>query len=72
MAKVVENTYRDVNIAFANEIALMCESLGIDVFKVRELVNTLPNDSSKPSSNPVQNLHFPGAGVGGHCLPKDP
>ncbi len=72
VAKVVENTYRDVNIAFANEIALMCESLGIDVFKVRELVNTLPNDPSNPSSNPVRNMHFPGAGVGGHCLPKDP
>ena len=72
VAKVVENTYRDVNIGFANEIALMCESLGIDVFKVRELVNTLPNDPSNPISNPVRNMHFPGAGVGGHCLPKDP
>jgi UDP-N-acetyl-D-mannosaminuronic acid dehydrogenase len=72
VAKVVENTYRDVNIAFANEVALMCESLGIDVFKVRELVNTLPNDPSNPAANPVRNMHFPGAGVGGHCLPKDP
>ena len=72
VAKVVENTYRDVNIAFANEVALMCESLGVDVFKVRELVNTLPNDPSNPSTNPVRNMHFPGAGVGGHCLPKDP
>ncbi|MFW6120635.1 MAG: nucleotide sugar dehydrogenase [Petrotogales bacterium] len=71
-AKVVENTYRDVNIAFANEIALICESLGVDVFKVRELVNTLPNDPSNPSANPIRNMHFPGAGVGGHCLPKDP
>ena len=72
VAKVVENTYRDVNIAFANEVALICESLGVDVFKVRELVNTLPNDPSNPSSNPIRNMHFPGAGVGGHCLPKDP
>ena len=72
VAKVVENTYRDVNIAFANEVALMCESLGIDVFKVRELVNTLPNDPSNPAANPVRNMHFAGAGVGGHCLPKDP
>jgi UDP-N-acetyl-D-mannosaminuronic acid dehydrogenase len=72
VAKVVENTYRDVNIAFANEVALMCESLNIDVFKVRELVNNLPNDPSNPSANPVRNMHFPGAGVGGHCLPKDP
>jgi len=72
VAKVVENTYRDVNIAFANEVGLMCESLGIDVFKVRELVNTLPNDPSNPAANPVRNMHFAGAGVGGHCLPKDP
>jgi UDP-N-acetyl-D-mannosaminuronic acid dehydrogenase len=72
VSKVVENTYRDVNIAFANEVALMCESLGINAFDVRELVNTLPNDPSNPSSNPVRNMHFPGAGVGGHCLPKDP
>ena len=72
VAKVVENTYRDVNIAFANEIALMCESLGVDVFKIRELVNTLPNDPSNPSANPIRNMHFPGSGVGGHCLPKDP
>jgi UDP-N-acetyl-D-mannosaminuronic acid dehydrogenase len=72
VAKVVENTYRDVNIAFANEVGLMCESLGIDVFKIRELVNTLPNDPSNPAANPVRNMHFAGAGVGGHCLPKDP
>jgi len=71
VTKVVENTYRDVNIAFANEVALICESLGVDVFKVRELVNTLPNDSSNPASNPIRNMHYPGAGVGGHCLPKD-
>jgi UDP-N-acetyl-D-mannosaminuronic acid dehydrogenase len=72
VAKVVENTYRDVNIAFANEVALICESLGVDVFKVRDLVNTLPNDPTNPASNPVRNMHFPGAGTGGHCLPKDP
>jgi UDP-N-acetyl-D-mannosaminuronic acid dehydrogenase len=72
MAKVVENTYRDVNIAFSNEVALICESLGVNAFKVRELVNTLPNDPSNPVSNPIRNMHFPGSGVGGHCLPKDP
>jgi len=71
VSKVAENAYRDVNIAFANEMALMCESLGVDVFKVRELVNTLPNDPSNPSANPIRTMHFPGAGVGGHCLPKD-
>ncbi len=72
VTKVVENTYRDVNIAFANEVALICESLGVNAYKVRELVNTLPNDPSNPSSNPIRNMHFPGGGVGGHCLPKDP
>jgi UDP-N-acetyl-D-mannosaminuronic acid dehydrogenase len=72
VAKVTENTYRDVNIAFSNEIALVCESLGVNAYEVRELVNTLPNDPSNPSSNPVRNMLFPGSGVGGHCLPKDP
>jgi UDP-N-acetyl-D-mannosaminuronic acid dehydrogenase len=71
VAKTVENTYRDVNIAFANEVALMCESMGIDVYDVRRFVNSLPNDPSNPAANPVRNMHFPGAGVGGHCLPKD-
>ncbi len=71
VSKTVESSCRDVNIAFANEVALMCESLGIDVYEVRGLVNTLPNDPSNPAANPVRNMHFPGAGVGGHCLPKD-
>lgn len=71
VAKTVENTYRDVNIAFANEVALICESLGIDAFKVRELVNTLPNLPGDPAKNPIRNMHVPGSGVGGHCLPKD-
>jgi UDP-N-acetyl-D-mannosaminuronic acid dehydrogenase len=72
IAKVVENTYRDVNIAFANEVALICESLGVNVYEVRKLVNTLPNDPTNPATNPHRNMHIPGAGVGGHCLPKDP
>lgn len=71
VSKTVENAYRDVNIAFANEVALICESLGVDVFDVRSFVNNLPNDPSNPGANPVRNMHFPGAGVGGHCLPKD-
>jgi UDP-N-acetyl-D-mannosaminuronic acid dehydrogenase len=71
ISKTVENAYRDVQIAFANEVALLCESLGIDVYDVRRFVNGLPDDSSKPHANPVRNMHFPGAGVGGHCLPKD-
>jgi UDP-N-acetyl-D-mannosaminuronic acid dehydrogenase len=71
VSKVTENAYRDVNIAFANEIALICESLGVNVHQVRRFVNNLPNDPSNPSANPYRNMHIPGAGVGGHCLPKD-
>jgi len=62
LVKTMENTYRDVQIAFANEMALLCESVGADVWRVRELVNKAP----------YRNMHLPGAGVGGHCLPKDP
>jgi UDP-N-acetyl-D-mannosaminuronic acid dehydrogenase len=61
MAKVVENAYRDVNIAFANEVALACERMGVDVYDVREMINARPD----------RHMHTPGAGVGGHCLPKD-
>jgi UDP-N-acetyl-D-mannosaminuronic acid dehydrogenase len=71
VAKVTENAYRDVNIAFANEVAIICESLGVNVHEVRGFVNSLPNDNSNPSANPYRNMHVPGAGVGGHCLPKD-
>ncbi|MHA2139741.1 MAG: nucleotide sugar dehydrogenase [Candidatus Hodarchaeales archaeon] len=70
VAKVVENTYRDVNIAFANEVALVSESLGVDVYEVRKLVNNLPFLEGR--GNPHRNMHIPGAGVGGHCLVKDP
>lgn len=59
--KTTENTYRDVQIAFANEVGTICEGLGVDAFEVRELVNTCPGRS----------MLYPGAGVGGHCLPKD-
>jgi len=62
IVKTAENAYRDVQIAFANEVAMMCEELGADVFEVRELVN----------SSPFRAMHLPGAGVGGHCIPKDP
>lgn len=60
--KTVENTYRDVNIAFANEVALACEELNVNVWKVIELVN----------KDPFKSMLQPGAGVGGHCIPKDP
>jgi UDP-N-acetyl-D-mannosaminuronic acid dehydrogenase len=62
IVKTAENAYRDVQIAFANEVALICEKLGSDAFEVRRLVNT----------SPFRDMHVPGAGVGGHCLPKDP
>ena len=62
VVKTAENAYRDVQIAFANEVALICEKLGVDAFEARELVNTCP----------FRDMHMPGAGVGGHCLPKDP
>lgn len=61
VVKTTENAYRDVQIAFANELALLCENMGIDVYKIRELVNR----------SPYRDMHLPGAGVGGHCLPKD-
>lgn len=60
--KLVENTYRDVNIAFANLLALMAERLGVDVYEAVRLANT----------HPRVNVHLPGAGVGGPCLTKDP
>jgi UDP-N-acetyl-D-mannosaminuronic acid dehydrogenase len=60
--KLIENTYRDVNIALANEIAKLCEGLGVDAIKAIELAN----------KHPRVHIHRPGAGVGGHCVPKDP
>ncbi|MEP7199238.1 MAG: nucleotide sugar dehydrogenase [Chloroflexota bacterium] len=62
LVKTTENAYRDAQIAFANEVALICEATGADVWRVRELVN----------KSPGRNMHLPGAGVGGHCIPKDP
>lgn len=62
MVKLMENTYRDVNIALANELTSICERLGIGAWEVVELAN----------KHPRVNLHRPGPGVGGHCLPVDP
>ncbi|MHA1722236.1 MAG: nucleotide sugar dehydrogenase [Candidatus Baldrarchaeia archaeon] len=62
IAKLAENTYRDINVAFANQLALLCEQYGADVKKVIELANT----------HPRVNIHVPGPGVGGPCLTKDP
>ncbi len=61
--KMLENTYRYVNIALANELAILAERLGVDVYEVIEAA------SSKPFGfQPF----YPGPGVGGHCIPKDP
>jgi UDP-N-acetyl-D-mannosaminuronic acid dehydrogenase len=62
LVKTSENAYRDVLIAFANELALACEAIGGDVWTVRNFMNKLPG----------REMLLPGAGVGGHCIPKDP
>lgn len=62
IAKLAENTYRDVNIALANELARVAERAGVDVWRVIELAN----------NHPRVDLHLPGPGVGGHCIPVDP
>ena len=62
LVKLCENAYRDVNIAYANELSLVCDRLGIDVWEVIELANRHPR---------VKILN-PGPGVGGHCIAVDP
>jgi len=62
MCKMMENTYRDVNIALANELAQICEKEKINVWEVINLCN----------KHPRVNIHQPGPGVGGHCLAVDP
>lgn len=62
MAKLVENSFRDVNIAFANELSLVADGLGIDVWELIELAN----------HHPRVNILQPGPGVGGHCIAVDP
>ena len=62
MVKLVENSYRDVNIAFANEISMLAEGFGIDIWDVIRLANR----------HPRVNILQPGPGVGGHCIAVDP
>lgn len=62
MSKVVENTYRDVNIAFANELAKICRSDDMDVYEIIKIAN----------KHPRVNILQPGPGVGGHCISVDP
>ncbi len=60
--KLVENSYRDVNIAFANELARLAPELGINIWEAIDIVNR----------HPRVNIHAPGPGVGGHCIAVDP
>lgn len=62
MCKLTENSFRDVNIAFANELSIICDKLGIDVWELVSLANR----------HPRVNILQPGAGVGGHCIAVDP
>ncbi|WP_203332214.1 nucleotide sugar dehydrogenase [Planococcus beigongshangi] len=62
LVKVMENTYRDVNIAFANELAKMADRLDVNVWEAIKFANY----------HPRVNVHFPGPGVGGHCIAVDP
>lgn len=62
MSKVVENTYRDINIAFANELTKICHSDNMDVYEIIRIAN----------HHPRVNILTPGPGVGGHCISVDP
>ena len=62
MCKLAENSYRDVNIAYANELSLICDNEGINVWELIELANR----------HPRVNILNPGVGVGGHCIAVDP
>lgn len=62
MTKVVENTFRDINIAFANELAKICRSDNMDVYEIISIANR----------HPRVNILSPGPGVGGHCISVDP
>jgi UDP-N-acetyl-D-mannosaminuronic acid dehydrogenase len=62
MAKLTENSFRDVNIAFANELSMICEKLDINVWELIKLANR----------HPRVNILQPGCGVGGHCIAVDP
>jgi UDP-N-acetyl-D-glucosamine dehydrogenase len=63
MAKLLENTFRNVNIAFINQLALLCERMGLDVWEIIDAAATKPFGFMR---------FTPGPGVGGHCIPVDP
>ncbi len=70
VVKAGENAYRDVQIAFANEMALLSEAVGANVWEVRYLINECKR-RGETRFEALRQMHRPGAGVGGHCLPKD-
>ncbi|MBM7095677.1 nucleotide sugar dehydrogenase [Bacillus sp. H-16] len=63
MEKILENTYRNINIGLANEMAIICNKMGINVWEVIDAAKTKPYGFQ---------AFYPGAGVGGHCIPLDP
>ncbi len=63
MVKLLENTFRSINIGLANEMALMCDKLGVDVWEIIDAAATKPFGFMK---------FYPGPGLGGHCIPIDP
>jgi len=63
MVKLLENTFRSVNIALANEMAMMCDRMGVDIWKVIDAASTKPFGYMP---------FYPGPGIGGHCIPLDP
>ena len=62
MSKLVENSYRDVSVAFANELSVLCDNVGVDVWELIRMANM----------HPRVNILQPGCGVGGHCIAVDP
>ncbi|MBD8025434.1 nucleotide sugar dehydrogenase [Ureibacillus sp. Re31] len=62
LVKVMENTYRDLNIAFANELSKIADNIGVNIWEAIQFANL----------HPRVNIHFPGPGVGGHCIAVDP
>ena len=63
MEKILENTYRNVNIGLVNELAMLCDRMGIDVWEVVDAAKTKPDGFT---------AFYPGPGLGGHCIPLDP
>jgi UDP-N-acetyl-D-mannosaminuronic acid dehydrogenase len=71
IVKLAENAHRYVNIAFANQIAEICDMQDVNYNDVMRCVNSLPNVEGNERINPVRNLMYAGVGVGGYCLEKD-